>query len=219
MDIVTKDDLPLLFIIYTENQELSWSQLFRHRWLWRLSLRQPPMSPVTTKLVIMTSWLSVYMCTRLCFALLFLCFVEVMLWVIGGFVWLIHLYGCEATLSNYCDVIMGTMASLITSLTIVYSTLHSGADQRKHQGSASLAFVWGIHRRPVNSPHKWPVTRKMFPFDDNIMGYRKIIPYLTTTLNRKCHFDDIFITGCTESCQSCQNVPLAHLRWLDWCMT
>ena len=43
------------------------------------------------------------------------------------------------------------------------------ADQRKHQSSASLAFVWGIHRGPVNSPHKWPVARKMFPFDDVIM--------------------------------------------------
>ena len=45
----------------------------------------------------------------------------------------------------------------------------SGADQSKHQSSASLAFVWGIHRGPVNSPHKWPVTRKMFPFDDVFM--------------------------------------------------
>ena len=43
------------------------------------------------------------------------------------------------------------------------------ADQRKHQSSASLAFVRGIHRWPVNSPHKWPVTRKMFPFDDVIV--------------------------------------------------
>ena len=42
--------------------------------------------------------------------------------------------------------------------------------QRKHQSSASLAFVRRIHRRPVNSPHKGPVTRKMFPFDDVIMG-------------------------------------------------
>ena len=41
---------------------------------------------------------------------------------------------------------------------------------RKHQSSSSLAFVWGIHRSPVNSPHKWPVTRKMFPFDDVIMS-------------------------------------------------
>ena len=40
---------------------------------------------------------------------------------------------------------------------------------KKHQSSASLALVWGIHRGPVNSPHKWPVTRKMFRFDDVIM--------------------------------------------------
>ena len=64
---------------------------------------------------------------------------------------------------------MGSITSQITSPSNVYSTAHSGADQRKHQSSASLAFVQGIHRGPVNSPHKWPVTRKMFPFDDAIM--------------------------------------------------
>ena len=70
----------------------------------------------------------------------------------------------------YSDAIMSTIASQITSLTFVYSTVYSGADHRKHQSSASLAFVRGIHRGPVNSPHKWPVTRKMFPFDDVIMN-------------------------------------------------
>ena len=65
---------------------------------------------------------------------------------------------------------MSALATQITSLTIVYSTVYSGADQRKHQSSASLAFVRGIHRGPVNSPHKGPVTRKMFPFDDVIMN-------------------------------------------------
>ena len=74
-------------------------------------------------------------------------------------------------LDHYCDVIMGAMVPQITSLAIVYSTVHLGADQRKHQSSTSLAFVWGIHRWPVNSPHKGPVTRKMFPFDDVIMIY------------------------------------------------
>ena len=64
---------------------------------------------------------------------------------------------------------MSTIASQITSLAIVYSIVYSDAGQRKHQSSASLAFVWGIHRGPVNSPHKWPVTRKIFPFDDVIM--------------------------------------------------
>ena len=70
---------------------------------------------------------------------------------------------------HYNDVIVSAMASQITSLTIAYSTVYSGAGQRKHQSSASMAFVRGIHRWPVNSPHKWPVTRKMFPFDNVIM--------------------------------------------------
>ena len=71
---------------------------------------------------------------------------------------------------HYDDVIMGAIASQITSLTIVYSTVYTDADQRNHQSSASLAFVRGSQiRGPVNSPHKWPVTRKMSPFDDVIM--------------------------------------------------
>ena len=76
-----------------------------------------------------------------------------------------------ASASHYSDVIMGAMASQITSLTIVYSSIYSGADQRKHQSSASVAFVRGIHRWPVNSLHKRPVTRKIFPFYDVIMSY------------------------------------------------
>ena len=64
---------------------------------------------------------------------------------------------------------MSTMASQITSLTIVYSIVYSGVNQRKHQSSALLAFVREIHRWPVNSPHKGPVKRKLFPFDDVIM--------------------------------------------------
>ena len=75
-------------------------------------------------------------------------------------------------MSHDNDVITTTMASQITSLTVVYSTVYSDADQRKYQSSASLAFVQGIHRGPVNSPHKWPVTRKMFAFDDVIMCFQ-----------------------------------------------
>ena len=56
---------------------------------------------------------------------------------------------------------MVTIASQITSLMIVYSTVYPDADQRKHQSSASLAFVRGIHRGPVNFPHKGPITRKI----------------------------------------------------------
>ena len=71
--------------------------------------------------------------------------------------------------SHYSDVIMSTIASQIISPTIVYAIVYSDADQWKHQSSASLAFVWGIHRWPVNSPHKRPVSRKIFPFDDVIV--------------------------------------------------
>ena len=74
-------------------------------------------------------------------------------------------------IEHYDDVML---ASQITSLTVVYSIVYSGVNQRKHQSSASLAFAREIHRGPVNFPHKWPVTRKMFPFDDVIMGYRYI---------------------------------------------
>ena len=84
---------------------------------------------------------------------------------------------------HYNDVIMGTVASQITSLTIVYSTVNSDADQRKHQSSASLAFVRGIHLGLVNSPHKWPVTQKMFPFDN-------VIKTRTSSMGNELHQKD-----------------------------
>ena len=91
---------------------------------------------------------------------------------------------------------MSTIASQITSLTIVYSTVYSSADQSKHQSSASLAFVWEIHRGAVNFPHKWPVTRKMFPFDDVIMkswvinfsGVNTVQFQYTASINHDCSF-------------------------------
>ena len=103
-------------------------------------------------------------------------------WTHGGLQpWLQRLIYIPPTLSvqyftwnahmNYNDVIMSAMTSQITSISIVYSAVCSGADQRKHQSSASLAFVRGIHRWPVNSPHKGPVTRKMFSFDDVIIRF------------------------------------------------
>ena len=71
--------------------------------------------------------------------------------------------------AHHNNVIISAMASRITSLTIVFSSVYSGADQRIHQSSASLAFVREIHRWPVNYPHKGPVTRKMVQIDDAIM--------------------------------------------------
>ena len=72
---------------------------------------------------------------------------------------------------------MGAKASEITSITIVYLTVNSGADERKHQSSVSLAFVRGIHLSPVNSWHQWSVTRKLFPFDDVIMCPKQMPHY------------------------------------------
>ena len=91
----------------------------------------------------------------------------------------------NATVFHYIDVTMSVMASQITSLTIVCSSVYSGAYQRKHQSPASLVFVWGIHRWPVNSPHKAPVTRKMVPFNDVIMQ--------TRTFWRNCNAEFISI--------------------------
>ena len=111
-------------------------------------------------------------------SLLFICFVNKQIPAVGhtstGSQYVLAAYdrslscGSHAA-RHYSDVIMGAMASQITSLTIVYSNVYSGAYQRNHKGSASLAIVRGIHMSPVNSPHKWPVTRKNFPFDDVIM--------------------------------------------------
>ena len=76
-------------------------------------------------------------------------------------------------LYRYNDVIISTMTSQITSPTIVYSTVYSDAHQRKDQSSTSLAFVQGLHRWPVNSPHEGPVTRKKFLFNNVIMTVLK----------------------------------------------
>ena len=80
----------------------------------------------------------------------------------------------RSNLKNHCsDAIMNIMMSLITVASIVYPAVYSGADPRKYQSSASLAFVTGINWWPVNSLHKGSVTWKMFPFDDVIVfwGY------------------------------------------------
>ena len=114
---------------------------------------------------------------------------------------------------------MGTVASQITSLTIVYTTVISDADQSKHQSSASLAFVWGIHRRPVNSPHKWPVTRKMFPFDDVIM-IRDLLCFVVVwfVLNLTISFRvTSLVLGQTYDCPSGSEAALKNMgKWITW---
>ena len=58
-------------------------------------------------------------------------------------------YSTNLVVLHYSDVIMNTMASQITGVSIVCPTVCTGADQRNHQSSASLAFVREIHRWPV----------------------------------------------------------------------
>ena len=107
---------------------------------------------------------------------------------------------------HYTDVIMSPMASQITSLGIVYSTIYSGADQRKHQSSAWLAFVRRIHREPVNSPHKRPVTWKMFPFDDVIMvscPFSMAYSHHHSIMNNEHQYDGYHIMTTMNSKHSC----------------
>ena len=84
---------------------------------------------------------------------------------------------------------MGVMASQITSLMIVYSTVYSVAQIKVNIKAPRHWLLCGeftgdrIHRGPVNSPHKWPVTRKMFPFDDVIMCYCVPVSLMSYSLN------------------------------------
>ena len=80
-----------------------------------------------------------------------------MSWVYKVAGWRVHTLSKNNHLTklHYDDVMMGAIVSQITSFTIVYSTVYSDADQRKHQSSASLAFVRGIHRGPENISIWW----------------------------------------------------------------
>ena len=123
---------------------------------------------------------------------------EAYLTTIQGFIWIeihtntrnhtymyIHTYSCIdiyvclrmcviSSLRSYryihcSDFIMSTMAFQITGVSIVCPTVCSGANQRKHQISASLAICEGNPPVTDGFPHKGQVTRKMFPFDDVIV--------------------------------------------------
>ena len=121
----------------------------------------------------------------------------------------------ETRIKHYDDVIMDTIASQITSLTIVYSIVYSGTDHRKHQSSASLASVRGIHRGPVNFPHKGPVTRKIFPLDDVIMTYDRV---MAIVLNHTDMIDTI--TKSWMFTITCENIwKYVKEAILNWCRT
>ena len=100
---------------------------------------------------------------------------------------------------HYTDIIMSAMTSQITSLSIVGSTVYSGADQRKHKRSASLAFVRRIHQWPVNPLHKGRVIRKMFPFDEVIMDNTHFVSII---LQLECFLEVTGLhDGVTEKCR------------------
>ena len=109
--------------------------------------------------------------------------------------WCIQQYSTREG-AHYIDVMMSAMAPQITSVSIVCSSVCSGADQRKYQSSASLAFVRGIHWWPMNSPHKEPITRKMLPFDDAIMN----LGYLSEAHRNLKSRDTLFVHNICVSC-------------------
>ena len=114
---------------------------------------------------------------------------------------------------------MSEIASQITSLTIVYSTVHLGADQSKHQSSASLAFVREIHRWPVNFPHKWPVTRKKIPFDDVIMVYLALLTVADIWLTFSSQYVTAKVWPLVNITQKCQSMtPICDLWGIHKCL-
>ena len=112
---------------------------------------------------------------------------------IVGFVRLVYSYSSK-TKTHYSHVSISAMASQITGVSIALSTVFSGAYQRNHQSSASLAFVRGIYTWPAGSPHKRPVTRKIFPFDDVIMKhFSRCYAYICTGNARSQDISNNFI--------------------------
>ena len=107
---------------------------------------------------------------------------------------------------------MGAMASQITSLKIVYSTVYSDADQEKNQSSASLAFMRGVHRWPGDSPHKGPVKRNTFPFDDVIMKAVQLwtMKYIVFPQNWIQNLQTLICVAVTEGIDGCQSDNPQH---------
>ena len=130
---------------------------------------------------------------------------------------------------HYNDVIMSAIASQITGVSIVCSTVGSDTDQRKHQSSAALAFVRWLYRWQVNSPHKRPVTRIMFPFDDVIMRNANTCPTPVLRYDEKSKYGfvcflikseqhGLAIQECINRCGSIDSSQLQSTSaiWRDW---
>ena len=111
---------------------------------------------------------------------------------------------------------MGAMASQITDVSFVFSIVCSNADQRKHQSSASLALVRGIHRWQVNSPHKGTVTRKMFPFDGVIMNTHLMNQHVAEIFVWKVAWAIIYFPSTLETGWPCAVLAQTALVIVKW---
>ena len=107
---------------------------------------------------------------------------------------------------------MDAMASQITSPAIVYSTVNSGADKRKQQRSASLFFVRGIYRWPVNSPHKGPVARKMFPYDDVIIPKKLMSSFVVIDIKFTSHSHCLYSFETQKPNSQLNGIKLFHIQ-------
>ena len=110
--------------------------------------------------------------------------------------WVLFLLVSQNTQFHHSDVIMSMMATQIAGISIVYWSVSSGADQRKHRSSVPLAFVREIHHWPGNSQHKRPVKWKIFTFDDIIM-FSHVTWRISSTIaamrhDRKCKYTFTF---------------------------
>ena len=123
-----------------------------------------------------------------------------------------QLYSCNEKSQHCSEIINSTLASQITSVFIVCSTVCLGIDQRKHQSSVSLVFVRRIHRASVNSPHKRPVTRKMFPDDDVIMVMEQILTYLVCNYPYSLICALILVIWCDVSVE----MSVIQTAWNKW---
>ena len=115
--------------------------------------------------------------------------------------------------SEYYKLLLKKMTTVaqITYVSSVCSIVYSGADQRKHQSLASLAFVSIIQQWPVDSPQKGPVTPKMLPFDDVIV--------ITKTQWFRCRYElivetSIWILTKTQKVRYILPVPIDSINGL-----
>ena len=126
--------------------------------------------------------------------------------------------GIMATLGFQCRhynrVIMGTIASQITSFTIVYSIVYSDLFRCRSKKTSKLRLTGlcaGNSPGPVNSLHKWPVTWKMFPFDVIIMK----VPWLlesSVVPSMVCVHE--IVSYCSQECLVCHCAMM--FGWARW---